>query len=144
MELVEQKSSVKGPIDRFTGDAWVDMIVGGGVPSRLRAGVVRFSPGARTAWHRHAAGQTLYVTDGIGLAKSRGGDVVVMHPGDTVHTPADEWHWHGATPDRFMTHLSMAEGSDDPAMDDVEWGEAVTDDTYQLAVGSLSNEGDTR
>jgi quercetin dioxygenase-like cupin family protein len=144
MELLKQKSSVKGAADRFTGDVWVDVIVDVGVPSRLRAGVVRFSPGARTAWHRHTSGQTLHVTDGIGLAQTRGGDVVVMHPGDTVHTPADEWHWHGATPDRFMTHLSLADSSDDPAMDDVEWGEAVIDDAYQLVAGSVLNGGDAQ
>jgi quercetin dioxygenase-like cupin family protein len=144
MELLEQKSSVKGPADRFTGDVWVDMLVDDELPSRLREGVVRFSPGARTAWHRHTSGQTLHVNDGIGLAQTREGDVVVMHPGDTVHTPADEWHWHGVTPERFMTHLSMADGSDDPAMDDVEWGEAVTNDAYQLVAGSVSNGGDAQ
>lgn len=144
MELLEQKSSVKGPAHRFTGDVWVDMIVDGELPSRLRAGVVRFSPGARTAWHRHPSGQTLHVNDGIGLVQTRGGEVVVMRPGDTVHTLADEWHWHGATPDRFMTHLSMPDGSDDPAIADVEWGEAVTDDAYRLVVGSFSNGGGAR
>ena len=72
--------------------------------------MVRFAPCARTAWHTHAMGQTLYVTEGIGLVQSRGGEVVVMRPGDTVHTPPGEWHWHGAAPEHFMTHLALWEG----------------------------------
>jgi tRNA (cmo5U34)-methyltransferase len=84
---------------------------------------VHFTPGARTAWHSHTNGQTLHVTDGEGLVQSRGEPVVTIHSGDTVHTPGDEWHWHGATPDHAMTHLSITEG-------DATWGEHVTDDEY--------------
>jgi quercetin dioxygenase-like cupin family protein len=25
----------------------------------------------------------------------------------TVKAPPGEWHWHGAAPDHFMTHLAM-------------------------------------
>ncbi|WP_231929432.1 cupin domain-containing protein [Micromonospora inositola] len=71
----------------FTGDVWFDVVAAGQEPSRMRVNVVRFAPGARTAWHCHAVGQTLHVTEGIGLVQSRGGQVVVMRPGDTVHTP---------------------------------------------------------
>ena len=48
---------------------------------------------------------------------------VIIRPGDVVRTPADEWHWHGAAPDHFMTHLSITEG-------DAEWGAHVTDTEY--------------
>ncbi|MFH9867247.1 cupin domain-containing protein [Streptomyces lydicus] len=71
-------------------------------PSRARLNVVRCSPCARTAWHTHAVGQTLHVTEGIGLVQSRGGELIVMRPGDSCPHPAPEWHWHGAGPD----HLS--------------------------------------
>ena len=90
---------------------------------------MRFSPGARTAWHAHAVGQTLYVVDGIGRVQSRGEAVAAIHPGDAVHTPPGEWHWHGAAPDRFMTHLAMWEApSEGP---ESEWGALVTDDEYE-------------
>ncbi|MHA7305480.1 cupin domain-containing protein [Arthrobacter sp. TMN-49] len=56
-------------------------------PSRLRVNLVRFAPGAHTAWHRHANGQTLHVTDGTGLVESRGGEIVEMRQGDTGYTP---------------------------------------------------------
>ncbi|WP_335755273.1 cupin domain-containing protein [Streptomyces niveus] len=101
MEFLEKKPSSKGPAERFTGDVWVDMIAEGVAPSRLRVGVVRFAPCARTAWHRHAVGQTLHVTEGVGLVQARDGEVMVMRPGYTVHTPPGVWHWHGAAPDHF-------------------------------------------
>jgi quercetin dioxygenase-like cupin family protein len=85
---------------------------------------VHFTPGARTAWHSHSLGQTLYITEGQGLVQSRGEAIVTIRPGDIVHTPTDEWHWHGAAPDHFMTHLSLTEG---PA----QWGEHVADAEYQ-------------
>ncbi|MEH0580239.1 (R)-mandelonitrile lyase [Streptomyces sp. B21-108] len=131
MEVLPKNPSTKGPAERFTGDVWVDAITEGTAPSRLRVAMVRFAPCARTAWHRHAVGQTLRVTEGIGLMQARGNEVVVMRPGDTIHTPPGEWHWHGAAADHFMTHLALSESSGDPAVPDVEWGEHVSDDEYR-------------
>ncbi len=123
MQIQPKKPSRKGPGERFTGDVWIDGIAEGQEPSRLAVIAVHFTPGARTAWHSHSVGQTLYVTDGEGLVQSRGEPIMGIRAGDAVHTPADEWHWHGATPDHFMTHLSMTEGA-------LEWGDHVTDAEY--------------
>lgn len=133
MEQLPREPTAKAPAERFTGDVWVNMLAEGVEPSRLRVGLVRFAPCACTAWHRHAVGQTLHVTDGVGFVQSRGGPVVVMRPGDTVVTPPGEWHWHGAAPDQFMCHLAMSESSGDPAVADVEWGEHVTHEEYRKA-----------
>jgi quercetin dioxygenase-like cupin family protein len=76
MEIVAKQPITKAPAETFTGDAWFDVIARGEGPSRLRVDVVRFAPGARNAWHSHAAGQTLHVTEGRGLIQSRGGDVI--------------------------------------------------------------------
>ena len=123
--------STKGPQQMFTGDVWFDVITAGAPPSQLRVNVVRFSPGAHTAWHRHANGQTLHVTEGVGLTQSRGGPVLVLRMGDTAWCPPGEWHWHGAAADRFLTHLAiwdgLAEGQDGP---ETEWGQQVTDEEY--------------
>jgi quercetin dioxygenase-like cupin family protein len=108
----------------FTGDVWFDVIAKGEQPSRVRVNTVRFAPCARTAWHSHASGQTLHVTDGIGLVQSRGGEVLVIRPGDTIWTPPGEWHWHGAARDHFMVHTAIWEG------DQTEWGDVVTDEEY--------------
>jgi quercetin dioxygenase-like cupin family protein len=56
--------------------AWIDPITGGLPSSQLNVAAVRFTPGARSAWHSHDGGQTLYVTEGQGLVQSRGSNVV--------------------------------------------------------------------
>jgi quercetin dioxygenase-like cupin family protein len=123
MEVQPRKPSTKGPAEWFTGDVWIDPIAQGQAPSRVTVSAVHFTPGARTAWHSHSLGQTLYVTEGEGLVQSRGEPIVTIRPGDIVQTPANEWHWHGGAPDHFMTHLSVAGG-------DASWGEHVTDAEY--------------
>jgi quercetin dioxygenase-like cupin family protein len=131
MDILPPRPTTKGPEQWFTGDVHFDVIARGEEPSRVRVNTVRFAPGARTAWHSHAMGQTLHVTEGIGLVQSRGGEIIVMRPGDTVHTPPGEWHWHGATPENFMTHLAIWEGRGAEAGEETTWGEHVTDDEYR-------------
>jgi len=116
----------KGPAEWFTGDVWIDPMVQGVPPSRITVAAVHFTPGARTAWHSHEGGQTLCVTEGRGLVQSRGGPAFEIHPGEVLYTPDGEEHWHGATPDHFLTHLSITEG---PA----HWGVPVTDTEYQIS-----------
>ena len=131
--ILAKQPSVEGAAQWFTGDVHFDVIAPGTplTASRGRVNVVRFAPGARTAWHRHANGQTLHVTEGLGLTQVRGGDVVAIRPGDTVWCPPQVWHWHGAAAEHFMTHLaiwdSLAEGQDGP---ETEWGEHVSDVEY--------------
>jgi quercetin dioxygenase-like cupin family protein len=132
MHVAPKPPSAKGPAEWFTGDVWIDAVARGEEPARVRVSAVRFTPGARTVWHSHALGQTLYVTDGAGLVQTRGGDVIGIRSGDVVHTPADEWHWHGAAPDHFMTHLSITEGvGPDGGKPETNWGEHVTDAEYR-------------
>ncbi|SDG73754.1 cupin domain-containing protein [Microbacterium pygmaeum] len=58
--------TVKNPPEQFTGDVWVDVIAAPHQPDqRMTVATVRFAPGARTAWHSHARGQYLRVTQGI-------------------------------------------------------------------------------
>jgi quercetin dioxygenase-like cupin family protein len=87
MVMLTAPPTAKAAADRFTGDVWVDGITDGAAPGCARLATVRFSPGARTAWHCHARGQTLHVTDGRGRVQSRDGHTIVMRPGDTVYTP---------------------------------------------------------
>src|ERR1700736_4876429 len=99
MEIEPKPPTAKGPDELFTGDVWIDADYSGTAPSRARVNTVRFSPGARTAWHSLALGQTLYVTDGIGLVQTRGEAITEIREGDIMRTPAEEEHWHGATRD---------------------------------------------
>ena len=130
MELRPKQPTMKAPAEWFTGDVYIDVIAFGQEPSRVRVNAVRFTPGARTAWHSHALGQTLFVTDGAGLVQTRGERIVEIRAGDVVATPADEWHWHGARPDSFMGHLSVTEGVGDSAKPETDWGAHVTDAEY--------------
>ena len=100
-------------------------------PARLQAASVHFTPGARTAWHTHPFGQTIWVTEGVGLCQRRGGPVEVIRPGDRVFFEPDEDHWHGAAPNRFMAHLAINEVDDDHPL--AVWGDKVTDDEYAAA-----------
>jgi quercetin dioxygenase-like cupin family protein len=128
------KSSIgtaSGPSDWFTGAVYIDAAAAPSEQSRLSASSVHFTPGARTAWHTHPNGQTIYVTEGIGLCQRQGGPVEVIRPGDRVFFEPDEDHWHGASPSRFMTHLAMVEVDEEGNA--ATWGKHVTDDEYQAA-----------
>ena len=121
--------TVAGPAEWFSGTVYFDTLATPSPVSRLSAVNVHFSPGARTAWHSHPNGQTIYVTEGVGLCQRRGGPVEVIRPGDRVFFEPGEDHWHGATPDRFMTHLAMLEV--DEAGTSAAWGDHVTDQDYE-------------
>ncbi len=120
-----------GPADWFTGTVHVDTVAAPSQGSRLSASSVHFTPGARTAWHTHPNGQTIWVTEGIGLAQRRGGPIEVIRPGDRVFFEPGESHWHGAAPSRFMTHLAMLEVDADGSP--ATWGEHVSDAEYAAA-----------
>jgi quercetin dioxygenase-like cupin family protein len=128
------KSSVdtlKGPADWFTGDVYLDAVAASPAPARVQAYLVHFTPGARTAWHTHALGQTIFVTEGVGLCQRRGGSVEVIRAGDRVFFEPGEDHWHGAAPNRLMVHLALNEVDGDHAA--VDWGTHVTDAEYAAA-----------
>jgi len=131
VEVRPKPPTTKGGPDVFVGDVWLDVIVRGEGPSRVRVSVVRFAPGARNAWHAHAVGQTVHVVEGVGLIQARGRKAVRIHPGDTVWTPPGEWHWHGADPSHFMTHLAIWEAPVDGP--ESEWAELIADADYERA-----------
>ena len=124
--------TMNGPSEWFTGAVYVDTVATPSQQSHLQASSVHFTPGARTAWHTHPNGQTIYVTEGVGLAQGRGGAVEVIRPGDRVFFEPAEDHWHGASPTRFMTHLSLLEVDDEGTS--ATWGAHVTDEEYGAAL----------
>jgi quercetin dioxygenase-like cupin family protein len=129
MQITENSiDTVPGPSDWFTGAVFIDTVTTPTAPSRLAAASVHFTPGARTAWHTHPLGQTIYVTEGIGRCQREGGPIETIRPGDRVFFEAAENHWHGASPGRFMTHLAMQEA--DEGGSPVAWGRHVTDGEY--------------
>jgi quercetin dioxygenase-like cupin family protein len=118
-----------GPTDWFTGTVHIDSIRNPDQQSAVGCAHVRFTPGARTAWHTHPQGQTLYVTDGIGYVATRGDGRREIRPGDVVYIEPDEEHWHGATAGRFMAHVAIQEA--DAQGQVVAWLDHVTDEEYR-------------
>jgi quercetin dioxygenase-like cupin family protein len=120
--------TTSGPADWFSGTVFIDPIA---AAPPLGAAAVHFTPSARTAWHTHPHGQTIFVTEGVGLCQCEGGPIEVIRPGDRVFFEPGENHWHGAAPTRLMTHLAMqlADESGSP----VSWGRHVSDDEYARA-----------
>jgi quercetin dioxygenase-like cupin family protein len=117
-----------GPSEWFTGTVYLDPVATPSGSSRLSATSVHFAPGARTAWHTHPNGQTIWITEGVGFCQRRGGRIEVIRPGNRVFFEPNEDHWHGASPNRFMAHIAMLEVDEDgkPAT----WGDHVTDEEY--------------
>jgi quercetin dioxygenase-like cupin family protein len=120
--------TTKGPTDWFTGDVYVDAAAAPVTPSRASAGIVHFTPSARTHWHTHPLGQTIYVTEGVGRCQTEGRPVETLHPGDRVYFAPAENHWHGAAPDRFMVHIAITET--DETGSNSTFTDPVTDEQY--------------
>lgn len=121
-----------GPADWFTGTVYLDSMAIPSGASRLSATLVHFTPGARTAWHTHPNGQTIFVVEGVGLAQRRGGPIETIRPGDRVFFEPGEEHWHGAAPDRFMAHVAMLDV--DEQGNNAVWGDHVSDAEYGASV----------
>lgn len=116
-----------GGSDWFTGQVRIDPLFDPDAPERVQGVLVTFEPGARTAWHTHPLGQSLIVTSGVGLCQSEGGPVRVIRAGDTVVFAPGERHWHGAAPDRGMSHIAIHEVQDGRSVD---WLDPVSDTDY--------------
>lgn len=118
----------RAPSDSFTGTVWQDPIIEAPEPARVRSVLVTFEPGARTTWHTHPLGQTIFIVSGIGRVQAKGGPVREVRPGDTVWFAPNEMHWHGAAPDHQMVHVAMQEALNGKH---VEWHEPVSDEDYR-------------
>ncbi|MFT2706127.1 cupin domain-containing protein [Clavibacter zhangzhiyongii] len=131
MNIEPATPTTKNPPEQFAGDVWLDLIA---VPheddQRMTVATVRFAPGARTAWHSHSRGQYLRVTAGIGRFGTRDGEIIEVHPGQTIYTPPGQEHWHATGEGTFMEHIAMLESADDPTTT-TNWLEHITDAEYR-------------
>jgi quercetin dioxygenase-like cupin family protein len=126
-------ASVRASASYFTGTVWQDPIIEAPAPAGQRAVKVNFEPGARTFWHTHPLGQTLYITAGIGLVQVWGEEVREVRAGDVVYFGPNEKHWHGAAPTIRMEHIAMQEAKDGKHVD---WMEQVSDAQYAAKPGA--------
>lgn len=133
MEISRKKDqkTVQGPEQYFTGKVTIIGQFQREAPSRVNGAIVRFEPGARSAWHSHPLGQTLIVTEGVGWTQVEGGPKLEFQAGDIMWCPAEHKHWHGATPHGAMTHIAIQEAKDGKV---ITWMEKVTDEQYLAEV----------
>jgi quercetin dioxygenase-like cupin family protein len=132
IHLAGSRPSRRAPKEYFTGTVWQDPIIATEAPARNVVNRVSFEPGARTNWHTHPLGQTLYVISGVGRIQTEGGPMREIRPGDVVWIPRGEKHWHGGSPTTSMTHIAMQESLDGSH---ATWMEPVTDAEYSVKVG---------
>ena len=121
--------SATGQAEYFTGNVRIDPLSQAPAPARVSIASVTFEPGARTAWHSHPLGQTLFVTAGSGRVQNWDGPIQEIRPGDVVWSPPGEKHWHGAASTTAMSHISIVEQLDGKAAD---WMEHVSDEQYRM------------
>lgn len=129
MEILRNGSqaSVKGPEDWFTGEVRIDPLFSKKEETKAAGALVTFEPGARTAWHTHPTGQTLIVISGLGWVQRVGGRIEEIRPGDIIWFEPEEKHWHGASPNKAMSHIAIQEEREGKV---VEWMEKVSDEQY--------------
>jgi quercetin dioxygenase-like cupin family protein len=112
---------------KYTGNAMATPFLKPTDQLAVSGAVLSFDAGARTAWHSHPAGQTLFVTTGTGWVQEWGRTRIEIKPGDVVWTPPGVKHWHGGTSTSEMSHVAIQGGVGGR---DVEWMEPVTDEQY--------------
>ncbi len=122
------EGGTEGSPDYFTGKVRVFGRYQGDAPARISGALVAFSAGARTAWHTHPLGQTLYIVSGRGWVQKEGGPIEEVRPGDVVWISPNVRHWHGAAADAAMTHFAVAEALEGSV---VTWMEQVPDAVYR-------------
>jgi quercetin dioxygenase-like cupin family protein len=124
--------TLKIPGSMLAGQGWADHLATGIAPSRVKLVKIYLSPGARTSWHKHPAGQLLHVVTGNLLVQERGKPARNYRPGETASCTPGEWHWHGADPVHFTIKLAVVEADETDQVG--VWGEMVTDEEYAEAL----------
>jgi len=72
----------------------------------FRMAIVNFGKGVRNKFHTHSGDQILIITAGKGIVATETEEKAVT-VGDVVLFSAGEKHWHGATPDSELSHITI-------------------------------------
>lgn len=121
------RSPAKGAATFFTGSVSVMPLYGANDATSSVGGLVAFEAGARSAWHTHPAGQVLIISEGRGWVQEEGQQKRQVKKGDVIWTPPGVKHWHGATSNDAMSHVSITNMKDGK---NVDWMEKVSDEQY--------------
>jgi len=119
---------VKITNNNFTGTAWLQGLVANDTTFNTSVSHVTFEPGARTNWHYHPGGQILLITNGVGRYGEKGKPVKEIKAGDVVKCEPNVLHWHGASPNSAMSHVTIGTN---PNRAPVVWLQPVTEEEYE-------------
>lgn len=125
--------TLPAPKDYFTGRVLMQRFLAAPPPARLSSLLVSFEPRARTFWHKHPFGQTLYIVQGAGRVQCWGEPVREVRAGDVVYFEPGEKHWHGGGLTTAMSHVAMQEQQDGVTAD---WLEEVADEHFEGPAGA--------
>jgi quercetin dioxygenase-like cupin family protein len=127
MQIVRvDRGQAKAPAhpEWFPGTVWQQFLNEPKTPVGTELIAVWFEAGSRTKPHVHPVDQVLQVVEGEGVIDIEG-ERRYIHVGDWIIVPAGVWHWHGATPDAAMCHISIKQPGD------TDWSSEWRDfDTY--------------
>jgi len=105
----------------FDGDVRVQRLITLEQSKEVELLVVYFSPGARTRPHVHVRDQVLQIIEGQGIVATES-EKQIVNPGDVITILAGDWHWHGATRDTAMCHISIKQpGPTDWDVEEKNW-----------------------
>lgn len=115
----------------FSGQVWLNMLVGRDNEWNCPIGNVTFEPGCINNWHKHPGGQILLVTEGRGWYQEWDKEAREIKAGDVVTILPNIKHWHGAAKYSWLIHLSIETNI---AAGNAEWLEPVSAEVYDRLV----------
>jgi quercetin dioxygenase-like cupin family protein len=120
---LDETLAKRDPSPHFDGTVRTYMLVGKEQSAELEILAVFFNAGARTRPHVHAKDQVLHFVQGKGIIATETSKQVCA-AGDIVTVPGGQWHWHGATRDQAMCHISIRQpGATDWDVDLKNWSD---------------------
>lgn len=113
--------------DNFTGEVWLENLVRADNLNQNAVGSVTFSPGSRTKWHSHPAGQIILAIQGTGYYQERGKPKIIVRKGQAVKCPENVYHWHGASAQEEFVQVAITGREKGETV----WGDAVTEEEFR-------------
>ena len=111
----------------FDGEVKTLQLVGPNDSNEVELLAVYFSAGARTKPHTHQQDQVLQIIEGQGIVATET-EKLLVSAGDVITVPADTWHWHGASRDTAMCHISIKRpGPSNWEVDEKNWASGYRD-----------------
>lgn len=97
---------IKRDASLFTGSVYAQTVIEHQDSDNFNFAIINFPIGVRTKFHTHTGDQILIITKGYGKVCNEEEELDVTE-GDMVLINAGENHWHGATDETTMSHITI-------------------------------------